>query len=135
MPSASASLQKAVFSALNASTALNDLLGGARIFDDVPPQTSFPYVTFGQSQERDWSTGSESGGEHILTLHVWSRRAGRRQAQEVIEAIRNALHDRPVTLENYRLVGLRHEFSEIRRDPDGETWHGLSRFRAVTEPM
>ena len=67
-------------------------------------------MTFGQSQERDWSTGSEAGGEHILTLHVWSRHAGRRQAQEIIEAIRNALHDRSLTLEGYRLVGLRHEF-------------------------
>src|SRR5689334_13214151 len=77
MPSASASLQKAVFSALNASTSLTDLLGGARIFDDMPPQVSFPYVTFGQSQERDWSTGSESGGEHILTVPrlVAARRA------------------------------------------------------------
>jgi hypothetical protein len=33
-----------------------------------------------------------------------------------------------------RLVNLRHEFSEVRRDADGETSRGLVRFRAVTEP-
>jgi hypothetical protein len=135
MSHASASLQRAVFIALSNSSSVTALLGGARIHDDVPPQTAFPYVTFGQSQERDWSTGTESGGEHVLTLHVWSRQAGRRQVLEIIGALRAALHDRPMQLDGHRLVGLRHEFSETRRDPDGETWHGISRFRAITEPL
>ena len=38
------------------------------------------------------------------------------------------------TLTGHRLINLRHEFSEARRDPDGETTHGIARFRAVTEP-
>jgi hypothetical protein len=34
----------------------------------------------------------------------------------------------------HSLINLRHQHSEVRRDPDGETLHGLARFRAVTEP-
>ena len=49
-------------------------------------------------------------------------------------AVRTALHDQPLTLTGHRLINLRHEFSEARRDPDGETIHGIARFRAVTEP-
>jgi len=30
---------------------------------------------------------------------------------------------------------VRHELSEVRREPDGETYHGFVRFRAVTEPL
>ena len=101
----------------------------------MPRGATFPYVTFGITSDRDWSTGSEPGSEHIVSLHVWSRAAGRHEAAAVLDAIAIALHDASPPLTGYRLVNLRREFSEVRRDPDGETWHGLVRFRAVTEPM
>jgi hypothetical protein len=44
------------------------------------------------------------------------------------------LHDQPLTLVDHDLVNLRHEFSEARPDPDGDTYHGIVRYRAVTEP-
>jgi hypothetical protein len=134
MPSASWALQQSVFARLSADAPLVALLGAPRVFDDVPQATDFPYLTFGQSTVRDWSTGSEDGSEHILTLHVWSRERGKRQAQEIMGAVRTALHDQTLTLSGHRLINLRHEFSEARRDPDGEAIHGIARFRAVTEP-
>ena len=48
--------------------------------------------------------------------------------------LRAALHDQPLTLSGHRLINLRHEHSEARREPDGETYHGIARFRATTEP-
>ena len=138
MPSASFSLQQSIFATLTADTALTTLLGGARIYDDVPQGTALPYLTLGQTTERDWSTGgdpdTDAGAEHILTLHVWSDARGKKQAHEILAAVRTALHDAPLTLTGHSLVNLRHEFSEARRGPDGETMHGLARFRAVTEP-
>jgi hypothetical protein len=135
MPSASWALQQAIFARLTADAALLALLGAARVFDDVPQAADFPYLTFGQSIARDWSTGSDEGHEHILTLHVWSQVAGKRQAHEIMGAVRTALHDQSFALTGHRLVNLRHEFSEARRDPDGEAIHGIARFRAVTEPV
>jgi hypothetical protein len=44
------------------------------------------------------------------------------------------LHDQPLTLVDHDLVNLRHEFSEARPDPDGDTYRGIVRYRAVTEP-
>ncbi len=134
MASASWALQQAIFAALTADAELTTLLGGARVYDDVPERAEFPYVTFALSNERDWSTGSDDGSEHTLTLHVWSRAAGRREAHEVLGALRRVLNDAALALTGYRLVNLRHEFSEARRDPDGETYHGITRYRAVTEP-
>ena len=134
MTSAGWSLQRSVFQALIADGKLTGLLGGERVYDHVPRGASFPYVTFGQSVERDWSTGGEDGSEHILTLHVWSQSAGRKQAEAIMAAMRRALHDRSLALSGYRLINLRHEFSDARRDPDGETVHGIMRLRAVTEP-
>lgn len=135
MTSASLDLQRSVFAALTASTPLTALLGGPHVYDDVPRQAAFPYVTIGQSTVRDWSTGGEPGHEHILTLHVWSRAAGRKETYEIIGALEETLHDASLALSQHRLVNLRHEVSDARRDPDGETYHGVVRYRAVTEPL
>lgn len=135
MADASFALQQAFHARLTADAPLLALLGGPRIYDDVPQCAEFPYVTFGQSTERDWSTGSEDGREHTVTLHVWSRAHGRKEAVAVLAAARAALHDNSLTLVGHRLVNLRHEFSDARRDTDGETYHGTARFRAVTEPL
>src|SRR5690606_19322856 len=109
-------------------------LGGAHVWDDVPVRAAFPYVTFAAGTERDWSTGSETGSEHMVTLHVWSRSGGRKEALAIIEALRACLHSAALTLSGHRLINLRHESSEVRRDGDGETYQGIVRLRAVTEP-
>ncbi|MDX2288554.1 MAG: DUF3168 domain-containing protein [Hyphomicrobiaceae bacterium] len=135
MASAGFALQRAIFERLSADGQLTALIGPSRIYDDVPREAEFPYVTFGQTMLSEYSTGEAEGYEHVVTLHVWSRANGRRQTHEVMAAVRAALHDASLTLTGYRLVNLRHELSEARRDPDGDTYHGLVRFRAVTEPL
>ena len=118
-----------------ASSTVVAALGGPRVWDDVPRGASFPYVTIGATSERDWSTASEGGGEHILTLHVWSKSPGRRETEIIAAELRAALHDRPLALDGFRLVNLRHELTDTRRDPDNELYHGVVRMRAVTEPV
>jgi uncharacterized protein DUF3168 len=131
---ASWALQRGVYQALAGSSDLTTLLGGPRIYDDAPQAAPYPFVTLGQSMIRDWSTGTEDGAEHSLTLHVWSRSSGKKQVHEIIEAIKEVLHDQPLTLADHHLINLRHELSEARLDPDGDTFHGIVRYRAVTEP-
>ena len=134
MASADWALQQAIYAALTGDATVTTLLGGAHVYDDAPQRTEFPYLTFGRSSLRDWSTGSEAGNEHVVTLHVWSQAAGRRQVYEIMKAVRDVLHEAALAVTGYRLINLRHEFSDARRDPDGETYHGTVRFRAVTEP-
>jgi hypothetical protein len=135
MIASSIALQTALYTALTTNADLTTLLGGPRVYDDAPQATTFPYITFGQSIVRDAATSTEPGDEHIVTIHVWSRAPGRRETQSILDQIRSLVHDRALTLTNHRLINIRHEFSDIRRDPDGETLHGLLRLRAVTEPV
>lgn len=128
-------LQKAAYEALVANSALVAQLGGARVYDSVPRGAAFPYVTFGPSATRDWSTGTEKGAEHTLTLRAWSKGGGAREVHLVLDAVRAALHEATLTLDGHRLVSLRHEASDAAREADGETWQGAVRFRAVTEPV
>ncbi len=128
-------LQKAVYAALAADTALTTLLGGPKVYDAVPQEAAFPYVVIDQMRLSDWSTGTEPGTEHMVMVHVWSRYAGKREAYEIADAIRAVLDGALLSLENHRLINLRHQYSELKLDEDGETQHGVLRLRAVTEPL
>lgn len=133
MTAPAAELQKAVFAALAGDAALTAALGGGKVFDHVPAGAAFPYVTFGRTSVYDWSTATESGTEQLFTLHVWSKARGKAEALAVLELISAILHDQPLLLDGHALVNLRREFADVRHDEDLDLYHGLARFRAVTE--
>ncbi len=82
---------------------------------------------------RKLDTASERGFEHALNFHVWSRYGGRKEAKAVLDALYGVLHDATLSLSGHRLVNLRFELADIFRDADGETYHAVARYRAVTE--
>jgi len=133
MPAPAAELQKAVFEALAGDAALTALVG-PRIHDHAPANVAFPYITFGRTSIFDWSTGTESGSEQLFTLHVWSKAKGKKETLDIMEIARARLDDAELPLDEHQLVDLRHEFAEARYDEDLSVYHGLLRFRAVTEP-
>lgn len=134
MASADWALQEQIHTILTSDAAVTSLLGGAYVYDHVPRGADFPYVTFGRSTMSDWSTASDTGAEHVITLHVWSEAGGRKQTLDIMEAMRSALAEADIALSGHRLINFRHEFSEARREDDGETLHGIVRVRARTEP-
>ncbi|MEG9884633.1 MAG: DUF3168 domain-containing protein [Hyphomicrobiales bacterium] len=127
-------LQKALFAKLSASDKLTVLLKGKNIYDDVPQQAAFPYLTLGDIRTLDWSTQTRRGHEHRVTLHAWSRQPGRGEIQAIIAAVDHALDDAALGLEDHNLVNLRTIFWHALRETDGRTYHGIVRLRAVTEP-
>jgi hypothetical protein len=136
MPTAaSAALRAAVHDALAANAALAALLGGAKVYDEPPRAAAFPYVTLGETRIADWSTGTDTGQEHQLMLHAWSRQGGHREAHLITGALLQALDDAPLTLADHRLINFRFAVADVRREADGRTYHALVRFRAVTEPL
>ncbi len=130
---ASWALQKAVHVALTNASALTALVGGVRVFDDVPRDAAYPYITHGESVIRDWSTSTDEGHEHSISIHVWSQGAGRKQAHEILGVIARTFDSPALPLDGHRLISLHHEHAEVRRESDGETWRGLLRLRATTE--
>lgn len=135
MTSASFALQSSLYQTLIADAGLLSLLGGGRVYDNVPQPVIFPFITIGEPSIRDWSTGTETGLEHLITIHVWSRYGGKKELYEIADAIRDALDEQPIAVSGQHLINLRHQFSDLNRDADGETYHAVLRFRAVTEPV
>jgi hypothetical protein len=134
MSNAAAALRAAIYDALAADGALVALLGESRIYDEPPKTAVFPYVTLGEARVAPVAGGDETTEEHQLTLHVWSRQGGHREAHVVTGAVMQALDDAALTLADHRLVNLRFTLADVRREADGRTYHALLRFRAVTEP-
>jgi hypothetical protein len=126
-------LRAAIHDALIADGALAALLGGPKVYDEVPQGAQFPYVKLGEARMTDRPAGNEQGLEYQLTLHVWSRQGGHREAHAIAGALLQALDAAPLALPGHHLVNLRFALADIRREPDGRTYHALVRFRAVTE--
>jgi dsDNA-binding SOS-regulon protein len=126
-------LQKALFQALDADGSLSAALGGAKLFDHVPENIPFPYVTFGRTSVYDWVTGRKKDAEQLFTLHFWSKSEARKEMLDVMDMVSARLQDAALALDEHHRVNLRLEFTEVRYDEDLSACHGLLRFRAVTE--
>ncbi|YBV98115.1 DUF3168 domain-containing protein [Phyllobacteriaceae bacterium JZ32] len=135
MTSANMELQKAVYLALSGDAALVEKLGGPNIYDHIPAAAAFPYVTFGQTTVYDWSTDSEVGDEHLFTVHVWARAGGRKQVLEIMDLIAIRMSQAVLALDGHRLVNMALQYSQARNDDERDGYHGLLRYRAVTEVM
>ena len=127
------SLRRNIRQTLAEDARITQLLGGARIFANAPKDAAFPYVTLGESVSMDWDETDGIASNHVVTLHVWSRAGGTDETREIIGAVHSALNDAPLELPDRSNVSLRHEFSEARRDPVNEAYHGIIRYRAVPD--
>jgi hypothetical protein len=123
-------LQKTIYSALSSDNTLTSTLG-ASVHDEVPQGTAYPFVQIGEDTAVDYSTKDETGAETTVVMHVWSRVAGSAQAKNIMDRVHTLLHDSNLTVTGFNLVNMRMEFSDLIRDPDGLTRHGIMRFRAV----
>ena len=123
-------LQSSIYSALNNDSNLTGTLG-ATIFDDVPENSAYPYIVLGEDTANEYDTKDVKGSTSSLTIHVWSEYKGSKETKQIMDRVHDLLHDSNLSVSGYNLINLRFEFSDIKRDPDGITRHGVMRFRAV----
>jgi hypothetical protein len=101
---------------------------------DRPAQGSlFPYITLGDSSGSDYSTKNTTGTEQIVTLQIWSREGGRKEAATIMELIYQLLHQGSLSVTGQILSMIRFVASEISVENDGWTYKGVMRFRALLQ--
>lgn len=127
-------LQQAVVACLAADPGVTAITGAGRIFDRLITRAEPPYLVLGEITSSDFSTGDSDASEHRFEIEAWSKDNGRKQAVELADAVRTALHDADLMLDGAVLVNLRHERSTSRRAPKSGLHVVRLRFRAVTEP-
>ena len=134
MPSdASWPLQEAVYAALTGAAAVTALVS-TRVYDELPAAApTFPYITIGDDTVAEMGTKTTDISEHTITLHAWSRDNSRKEAKQILDAIKATLHHNLLSVTGHAVVELHFEFGETLLDADGETWHGVHRYRAIVE--
>ena len=123
-------LQSSIYTALNVSAITSTLACG--VYDEVVEGNSYPFITLGEETVIDYSTNNLVGAETTINIHIWSRYKGSKQTKLIMDKVHDLLHDVSLTVSGVNLINLRFEYSDIMRDPDGITRHGVMRFRAIT---
>lgn len=130
-------LQQAVYQLLSGDAAVAGLVGG-RIYDAPLPVGAEPepeglYVTVGDERVEDWSTATDRGAAHLLTIAVHAPRRGFAEAKEAAGAISDALLGGALTLSRGRAVLVRFAGARTRRG-EGDALRRIEmRFRVTVE--
>jgi predicted oxidoreductase len=128
-------LRKAIHVKLAGASAFVTALGGTKIFDEAPRNVDPPYLTFSDTQVRDWSSTLSRGAEHLFVIAVWSAERGTKQAIEIGNSVIAILDDAMLDLDGYKLVNLRFVQFETKREANGRFARVNLRFRATTEDL
>ena len=127
----SLALQKTIFDVLNVDSVLTNTYS-ANTFDYVPDNfANFPYIKIGEETTVDNGTKTLQGNEHTLVIHTFSQYRGSKEVKNIMSRIYALLHESSLSVSGASLVNLRFEFSDIIKENDGLTTHGIQRFRAV----
>ena len=127
-------MQGAIVARLKADAAVTTLVAG-RIYDSVPANATFPYITLGPvdviADDADCLTGLEVAQQ----IDCWSRAVGFPEVKKIVDAVRAALHDQEsaMPLASNGMAFFEHRNTRIVRDPDGLTSHGILGFEAAIE--
>jgi len=107
----------------------------APVFDAVPQQQAYPYVTIGDDNHVEWDTDTDSGATVSVTIHVWSQGRGRAETKRIQGLIYDILHDAALTIAGFVIVSSYFESSVSFMDSDGKTRHGVQTFRIIIEKV
>lgn len=127
--SASLGLQKALFDALA------NALPGLAVYDHVPANAAYPYVTFGAAVERDIGGNAAPLCEHAVRISVWSKADSRVEIAQAAQDVADTLETAALTAGDHRIVNRVVEQVEIARDPKTRLYQAQIRLRAATEPL
>lgn len=134
-------LQKAMRAAILADATLKSLVSApVRLYDFVPENAPMPYIVHDEPTSSEWDvTPTETDGgfghEHAIMLHVWSAYEGRKEVSAILSRLEVLFREWEPSLTGHRLVNIRFQSSDRLRDPDGQAFHGVLQFRAVTEEI
>ncbi|WP_427449915.1 DUF3168 domain-containing protein [Litorimonas sp. WD9-15] len=122
-------LAKAVHAVLRDDFHVQDSFGEPpRLYDAAPEDPVFPYLTYGAMRSEDIGADETPLSAHQMTLHIWSRYAGRAEVLTLIRRVNAALTAETLTAAGDIAVRSANPiYSDILRAPDGFTRHGVLR--------
>ena len=130
-------IQQALHARLAADPAVAAILG-ERIYD-AAPQVAGPlaahgtYATLGDDKAEDWSTATDHGARHLVSVTVHAPAAGFAEAKRAAGAICDALIGAPLAPSRGHVVSLGFVDAETRRAEGDRLREVVLRFRLLAE--
>lgn len=132
-------LAAAVHAVLREDPAVQYVLGGGnaappRLYDAAPEDPIYPYLTYGALRSEDIGADATPLASHQMTLHLWSRYAGRAEVLTLLSHVTHAL--RADVLTQAGEIDVRSVaaiYADVLRAADGRTKHGLLRLSFITQ--
>lgn len=124
-------IQAGFYQVLTSHQPLMDAIEG--VFDGVPSEQAFPYVTLGEQTPNPFDTKTSTGEEIVWTLHCWSRYPGRAEAYRILNLMMEAFSSVSLSLGGgfyvVRFERNQSNHATVIEDIDGQTRHGILRVR------
>jgi len=118
--------QTALYAALDAALT-------TPVYDFVPQNATYPYVTIDFQDDTNADFLSERKWRKILYLTVWSDYRGQKEVLEIMSAIDTALHQQRLTITGGNVAQLMILSKKTNREPDNVTYMGQVRLQALIE--
>jgi hypothetical protein len=132
--SALPALSQAITAVLKADATFTSLAAGP--FDPPKEGQAFPFVDFGEHEERPWYTFQNTGREVFFVMHIWSQQVGTsssgfKQCYDILDAITGALETQTFVINDFEMTEkgfLLDDVAKMPLQPDGVTKHLAIRF-------
>ncbi|MEM7057331.1 MAG: DUF3168 domain-containing protein [Pseudomonadota bacterium] len=117
-------LQEGIYSLICTDPVCSSTLG-SRVFDAVPLEADNGtpddvYMTFGDEEVQDWSSGSTNGAIHLITVSVHAPRHGFSDAKQAAAAVSDAILSGGLSLTRGNVVNVRFvDARTTRQEVDG----------------
>jgi len=133
MASPSVELQTLIFDALVADADVGALVGD-RIYDGVPEEPTFPYLSFGPSDWSEENADCITARREAVQIDCWTRDSRRLwKVKEIADAVYAALHLYEGAMPTHALAQMEVTRVQVMPDPDGETAHAVVTVEARVE--
>lgn len=138
MTSPSLELQGAIVARLKDFGAVTAIVG-QNVFDRVPRRNNgeisapYPLVGFEGSDDRPTYADCITAFDISMDLHCYSQAVGQPEVKRLAEAVRVALHDYELPLDDNALVSFEHTGTLYLTETDGLTSHAVLTFEALVD--
>lgn len=126
--------QIAVYTTLSGDATLQTLLGGSgRVFDHVPDNTAYPYVTILIFPWDDRGNYTSEGLVVEFQVSAWVRGTarGNKGVQAIQKRIDELLHKANLSITGWRIISLRRGLIDVVTEDDNVTKQGVQRFKLL----
>ena len=119
-------LQTAIYNSLTGDTTLMASING--VFDFVPQETNYPYVTIGNDDYTWFGSMGKDGGQYNVQIDIWTQQENREECKNIMKLVSDFLHNGSLIITNNVHISTRLDFQETVQESDNFTHHGIQRY-------